>query len=408
MSTTSETLALSELPGFSFYDPAYQGWDRYATAARYREADPPLAYDELGRVWVFRYDDIRAVLTDKTRFRNVEDGFAAATGYEIGSPYRTFAQHQLISQNPPKHTRMKDASRYFTRQHVTPLEPLIRERCDRLIDAFPDEGVVEFAYEFGFKLPVSVILRVLDIPETDEDTLHYLSPRIVPADTTDEMKVATDEANTRMRAYAESVIAYRREHPVEGNIVGELIASHDRGEIETDEVWSLVISLLVAGHMTTAHSLALGVHHLLRHPDQLAMVRGDPSLLPNAAAEMLRYEPPLDGAPRIASEDVEIAGVEIPAETTLAMSFAAGNHDPRHFPDGDRFDITRPNAGRHLTFSAGIHRCLGAPLAQLQIPIALEALLDRLEVIEPAGEAEIAHSTFRGLSRLPLFVKRRR
>jgi cytochrome P450 len=359
-------------------------------------------------VWLFRHDDVRDVLSDHERFRNVHEAFAASLGFEPSSPYRTFSRNQLITSNPPAHTRMKNASRYFTRQHVTPLEPLIRARCDALIDALPDEGEIEFAYEFAFKLPVSVIMAVLGLPESDEDVIHDLSPKLVPAGTDAGSRVVADRGNADLRAYVESAIAYRRAHPIEGNITTELIASHARGEIEDDELWGLVISLIVAGHGTTANALALGMHTLLHHRDQLELLRADPSLAANAAAEILRYEPPLDGAPRITNEAVTIAGVAIPAETGLGLSLASANHDPRRFADPERFDITRADAARHLAFGHGLHRCLGAPLAQLQIPIALQALLERLEVIEPAGEPQIADSTFRGLRALPLWVKRRR
>jgi cytochrome P450 len=210
-----------------------------------------------------------------------------------------------------------------------------------------------------------------------------------------------------MREYVEAAIEERRKRPIEADILSGVVAARDQGEITDDELWSLVVSLIVAGHGTTANTIGLGVHTLLQHRDQLELIRGDRAWLQNAAEEILRYEPSLDGPARIANQTVEIAGVEISAEGVLALSLASANRDSRMFPDGDRFDVTRRNANRHLTFSAGIHRCLGAPLAQLQIPIALDALLDRLEVMEPAGEPTLTYSTFRGLSSLPLYVKRR-
>ena len=405
MSTVAPGLA--ELPAFSFVGSEYRGWDRYRTSARYREQEPGMALDELGRVWLFRYADAYEVALDKDRFRNMESAFAIALGFEPESPYRIFSQHQLITSNPPAHTRMRTASNHFARRLVRPLEPMIRERCDRLIDRFPDEGEVEFVREFAFKLPVSVIMSLLGLPESDEELIHELSPKLVPADTRPETRAEVDDANRRLREYAEATLEEHRRRPAADDIIAELANAEARGEILDDEAWALVISLLVAGHGTTTNTLGLAVHTLLQHRDQLERLRADRTLLPNAAEEILRYEPSLDGAPRIANEDVELNGISIPAETTVALSLASANRDPRQFQDGDRFDIGRRNARRHLSFGVGIHRCVGAPLAQLQLPVALDALLDRLETLEPAGEPELLDSTFRGLKTLPLYVKRK-
>jgi cytochrome P450 len=406
MTTGQEIRSYDELARFEHYGPEYAGWGRYEFLAKYREQEPPIAIDEQDGIWLFRYEDVLRVLADTNGFFTVGSEFAVALGQDSG-PFWDFMEYQLITANPPNHTRIRKAAGFFSKHLVKDLEPLIRSSCDQLIDGFPDEGTVEFSYEFAFKLPVGVIMRMLNLPPEDEALIHAWSPKALPADPSPETLAATNEANRRLREYMEGVIAERRVTPIENDIVSELAATQARGELSEDELWALIVSLVIAGHETTTSALTLGVHTLLNNRDQLELLRTDPTLLPNAAEEILRYETAVPGTVRVPIETVVIHDVAIEKGTMVNLSTAAADRDPRRFPDPDRFDVTRRNARQHLAFSAGIHRCIGAPLAQLEIPIALGALLDRLEVIEPAGEPKLAHHVFRGLSELPLHVKRR-
>jgi cytochrome P450 len=397
-----------DLGQFDQFSPAYLGWERYELLASLRERETPVAVDAQGFLWLFRYDDVSAVLTDKRAYRASGSEFAVALGLGSGDPWWEFLEYQLITANPPDHTRIRQAASFFSKYLVRDLEPMIRETCDRLIDAFPDEGTVEFSYEFAFKLPVGVIMRMLNLPAEDEELIRENSPKAAgPTDTSPETIAATNEANRRLREYIEAVVAERRVTPIENDIVSELAKAQARGELSADELWSLIVALIVAGHETTTSTLSLGLKALLDNRDQLELVRSDPTLLRNAGEEMLRYEAPIAGLIRTPNEDVVFHGVEVPKDRMVMLSLAAAGRDPRMFPDPDRFDVTRTNARRHLTFGAGIHRCIGAPLAQLEIPIALGALFERLEVIEPAGEPKLALSLLRGLSELPLHVERR-
>jgi cytochrome P450 len=396
-----------DLGRFDQFSPSYLGWERYELLASLREREPPMALDAQGNPWLFRYDDVFAVLADKDRYRASGSEFAVALGME-GGPWWDFLESQLITANPPDHTRIRKAARFFGTYLVRDLEPMIRESCDRLIDAFPEEGTIEFAYDFAFKLPVGVIMRMLNLPPEDEELIREYSPKAAaPADTSPEALAATDEANRRLREYIEAVIAERHVRPLENDVVSELAQTQARGELSADELWSLIVALIIAGHETTTSTLTLGVNTLLGNRDQLDLLRSDPTLLPIAAEEMLRYEAPIANLVRIPNEDVAFHGVEVPKDRMVMLSVAAAGRDPRFFPDPDRFDVTRSNARRQLAFGAGIHRCIGAPLAQLEIPIAFRALFERLEVIEPAGEPKLAPHFIRGLSELPLHVKRK-
>jgi cytochrome P450 len=409
-SADASVMTIDQLPSFSGYGDGYLGWDRYVTASRYREANPGMALDEIGRVWLFRHDHVTDLLKRPEEFRASQNRFAKAAGFAEGGPYRTFMMNQLITANPPAHTRMRTAARYFTRQLVERLVPMIRQQCDRFIDTFPDDGDIDFVEQFAVRLPINVILRLFNLPEADEEVLHSLSTRQTPSDLSPETRAKVDAANAEIRAYVEGAIAERRKHPLpqSEDILSGLISARDRGELEPDELWGLMIGLLVAGYGTTSKTIALGWLALLRHPDQMRMIREDRSLLPNAVEEVLRWEPSLDGPNRIVNQDMVFYGVELPAETLVSLSFAGANRDPRKFTEPDVFDVTRPNARQHLSFSVGIHRCVGAMLAQMQIPIAFGALMDRVDT-EIAGEPVLNYRTsaFRGLRSFPLHVKRR-
>jgi cytochrome P450 len=391
---------------FNPFDETYQGWQRHATLETIREQEPPIAFDVLGRPWLFRYHDVNTVLLDRERFLASETLLADSLGF-VDGPFRDFLAHQLLTQNPPDHTRIRRAAGYFSRHLVKGLEPAIRQACNRLIDAFPDEGNVEFSHDFAFKLPVGVIMRMMNLPESDEDLIGEWSPKLLPADITADAIAATNEANQALRDYAVRITEDRRKAPIDDDIITDLVAAQHHGDLTHDELWSLIVALIVAGHETTTGALTLGLHTLLHHPDQWERLRADRALLAGATEEILRYEPPVDGVLRIPTEDVEVHGVPISAGSVVNLSPTAANRDPRQFSEPDVFDIARPNARQHLTFTAGIHRCIGAPLAQLEIAIALDALLNRLETIEPVGQPTLYSGAFRRLSAMPIFVKRR-
>jgi cytochrome P450 len=187
-----------------------------------------------------------------------------------------------------------------------------------------------------------------------------------------------------------------------------MLALEREGGLSHDEVWAQLVGLVFAGHETTTGSLSLLMHTLLQWPDQLQALREDPSLVGNAAYEILRFESPVDPVVRRVHTSWELHGRTFEEGALICPCLAAANRDPREFPDPDRFDVRRRNALRHLGFGGGIHRCLGASLAVLELEIALEMLLERLERFELAGEPQLATDRlFRGFASLPLYVERR-
>jgi cytochrome P450 len=391
-----------DLPTFDYLDPRFHGPERYQVLAELRDTDPGLALDQFGRINVLRYDDVRLAYSDHERFRNVETGWVASMGCTTG-PLFDWQSHALIMSNPPQHTAMRHAVRQINLRLARRMAPEIRRRAHDLVDTFPTEGTVDLARTFAFALPVQVIMGLLHLPHEDEDLIAELSPHTLPAGphSIDD----ANEANRRFRLYVEQRIQERRAAPLDNDILTDIIATADEGKLTSDELWATVQTLILAGHETSSSALTTGIYQLLRDPAQWAALKSDRTLLPNAAEEILRYEAAVDAMARILVVDTEISGVMLPAGTLISPSIASANRDPRKFSDPDRFDIHRDNARMQLSFGAGIHRCIGAPLAQVEIPAAIDVLLDRLEHVELVEEPKYSTGLFRGFEALHLRVK---
>ena len=209
------------------------------------------------------------------------------------------------------------------------------------------------------------------------------------------------------RAYFEAAIADRRTAPRDDLITALVKAEEDAQILTAGEILSLAVLLLFAGNETTTNLLGNMMLALLSHPDQFAAVRADPSLIPNVVEEALRYDGPIQGLPRQATEDVELSGTTVPAGSMVFPLFASANHDETKFPDSERFDITRDTRG-HLAFGYGTHFCLGAPLARLESIVVLQELLARYSSIQHADETferRLNAMILRGLESLPLVVR---
>jgi cytochrome P450 len=213
-------------------------------------------------------------------------------------------------------------------------------------------------------------------------------------------------AAEEMTTYFRGLLARRRAEPRE-DLLSHLLAARDGADrLSEDELLSTSLLLFFAGHETTVNLIGNGLLALLRHPDQLAAVRGEPHLISNAVEELLRFDSPVQRTFRVADEEVDIGGVHIGAGERVAALIGAANHDPRRFTRPDRLDVRRPDARQHLSFGGGIHYCIGAPLARLEAEIAVASLLrrySRLHLVEDAP-AWRPNLIFRGLERLPLSV----
>jgi cytochrome P450 len=353
-------------------------------------------------VWlIVSYDEAFAALADPSLIKN----WLRATG-RIG-PGAIGAN--MISSDPPDHTRLRGlVSRAFTARRIAALVPRIEATADDLLDRMAsDAGPHDLIAEFAFPLPVSVISELLGVPFLDSSAFSALCGRIMASSgdaTTSHQDV--EEINR----YFDGLIERKRAEPGE-DLLSALIRTtdEDADRLSHDELRATTFLLLVAGHITTTNLIANGVLTLLDHPEQLAALRADWSLLPRAVEEILRYDGPQPFSTRRFTTKhwpVGDSGTVIPPGETVMIALAAAGHDPAHCTRPDDFDIQRPTSG-HLAFGHGIHYCLGAPLARLQVSIALRTLLTRFPALALAsGTNRTWRRTLvtRGVTDLPVLL----
>ncbi|TVT30319.1 cytochrome P450 [Amycolatopsis rhizosphaerae] len=361
------------------------------------------------RVWlVTRYAEARELLADPRLSKDNQRAAElfrqriTATGQAAFSS--SLAAH-MLNTDPPDHTRLRKlVNKAFTARTVSRLRPRIEEIADELLDEVAAAGTVDLLEAFAFPLPITVICELLGVPSTDRDRFRAWSNTIVSASTPERLH----EDSTALAAYLAELIAAKRGKPTE-DLLSDLVHVSDADDqLSEVELVSMAFLLLVAGHETTVNLIGNGVLALLRHPDQLAMLRSDPSLVPNAVEEFLRFDGPINVATvRFTTEPVLVGEVEIPEGEFVMVSLMAANRDAERFPEPDRLDVTRA-AGGHLAFGHGIHYCVGAPLARLEAGIALGKLVSRFPKLELDGEAGALRwrdsTLIRALETLPVRV----
>jgi cytochrome P450 len=356
----------------------------YPMYARLR-AEDPVHWSALMEAWVLtRYDDVVAVLTD-SRFsadrRQARNRFAdeiARREEEFGPFGRT---RTMLTSDPPEHTRLRRlVSKAFTPRMVEGLRPRIQEIVDELLDADAQNGRMDIIRDLAYPLPVIVIAEMLGVPPEHRDQFKHWSDEIVgvlggplvPQETLERSRVAVHE----LAEYLSGVIVERRREPRE-DLVSGLIAAEEQGQIlSEDEMLATAMLLLVAGNETTTNLIGNGMLSLLRNPDEMERLCADPSQVPTAVEELLRYDGPVQATGRVAIEDLEIGGQKVTKGQAVLTVLGAANRDPAQFGKPDELDLDRqPN--EHVAFGDGIHFCLGAPLARAEGQIAFETLLRR-------------------------------
>lgn len=344
-------------------------------------ADGGVGYSATERTWlVARYDDAVSVLKDAR--------LSKQTGSNDPSPLSS----SMLFQDPPAQARLRAAVQgWFTAARVREMESRIAEITDQLIDRMSQFREADFMAAFAVRLPLAVVADLLGVPEADWETLHGWSRTLSRTGETPEFRQAQGAAIQGMSAYFESLID-RRSDGSGTDLVSMLLAGQRAPEgLSRREILGTCMLLLIAGHETTVNLLGNGLAILLEHPEQYALLRADPTLLPSAIEEILRYESPVQrGTFRFAAEPIEIRGHTIARGEAVAVVIGAANRDPLVFPDPHRFDMFRsPN--RHIAFGIGPHACLGAHLARAEARIGFTRLFDRL------GEMRLAASPQGGL-----------
>ncbi len=386
--------------------------DPYAVYRTLRE-DDPVHWSPLMQVWVLtRYDDILTVLRDHGHFSSERTRATHPLMLQMES-YRQASgpigrAPTMLSLDPPAHTRMRNlVNKAFTPRVVERSRAHIEELAGKLIDDLPDPHKFDVITDLAIPLPVIVIAEILGIPSADRDRFKTWSANIAgglsgPFQAPDSLQVAQDSSN-ELAEYFREQINLRRGDPRQ-DLLSALVAVEEQGDLlSEDELLATCILLLVAGNETTTNLIGNGMLALLANPDQLRRLHDDPSLLPLAVEEMLRYDGPAQMTSRIVSEEMTFQGKNLePGQVVLAI-LGAANRDPDQFPEPDRFDAGRSN-NRHLAFGLGVHHCLGAPLAVAEAQIAIGTLLKRIPEPKPEFETPAWGGSFilRGLSSLPI------
>ena len=343
---------------------------------------------------VTRHEDIKAVLSDHERFSNARPpGFVIPGAPEISEEEATSSRAgNLLGLDPPEHQRLRRMlTPEFTIRRMKRLEPRIIEIVDQQLDAMESAGApVDLVANFALPIPSLVICELLGVPYDDRDDFQRRSARQLDLSIPIAERL---EVIRQGRAYMGSLVERSRRQPGD-DILGMLVREHGT-ELTDDELVGIASLLLLAGHETTSNMLGLGTLALLRHPDQLEAVRDDPDAIGPAIEELLRWLSIVHSAiPRITTTDVEIAGVPIPAGQLVFVSLPSGNRDQDFIDSPEVLDIRRGAPG-HLAFGHGVHHCLGAPLARMEMRIAFPALLRRFPTLALAEDfAEVAFRSF--------------
>jgi unspecific monooxygenase len=364
---------MAEAPEFPFnvFDPAVKA-DPYPLYAEMRRAGRVISNPFLaGQFMVPGYDDVCALLSDPETFSNGRLAGQASDNVLLAKT--------MLNSDPPDHERLRGVvSRAFTPRSVSALEPRMHEVARQLVAPLADGAPFDVVAELAERLPVLVIAEMLGVGTGDladfvewSHGLMGILDLFAPPDKVEHARHCAKQ----LHDYFADEVARRRQHPDQDDLVGRLVAANADGRLSETEMLSACVLLLLGGNETTTKLITNATLALARHPDQRARLVDDAALLPTAVDEALRYDTPVQANGRIATRAVEFAGVDIPEGSLVVGLLAAANRDPSHFDEPDRLDVGRdPNP--HLSFSRGIHHCLGASLARIEGRAAMGALLD--------------------------------
>ncbi|MGW1068205.1 cytochrome P450 [Streptomyces aureus] len=369
-------------------------------------ADPYPAYEELrsrGRVHYYEptnqwlvphHGDVSALLRDRRlgrtyQHRFTHEDFGRTAPPPEHEPFHVLNDHGMLDLEPPDHTRIRRlVSKAFTPRTVERLKPYVEGLAGELVDRLVEAGGGDLLTDVAEPLPVSVIAEMLGVPESERAPLRPWSADICGMY---ELNPSEDVAHKAVRAsvefteYLRGLIEARRKEPGDDLISG-LIAAHDEGDRLTEqEMISTCVLLLNAGHEATVNATVTGWWTLFRHPEQLARLRADHALIPTAVEELMRYDTPLQMFERWVLDEIEIDGTTVPRGAEIALLFGSANRDAEVFAAPDTLDLSRAE-NPHISFSAGIHYCIGAPLARIELAASMGALLTKAPGLRLAEE----------------------
>jgi cytochrome P450 len=385
-----------------YYDPydvdIYR--DPYPVFRRLREEAPVYYNERFDFYAVSRYEAVERTFVDRGHYSSRRGGSLDQIKSDLNLP-----PGSLIFEDPPLHTsRRSMLSRVFTPKRMNGLEPRIREYSARCLEPLVEAGQFDFMLDLGNKMPMRMIGLLLGIPEQDQDAIKAWADGTLESRPGEPWEVPEDLIDGAVFA---DYVEWRTQHPSDDLMTDLLQAEFEdetgtRRRLTRGEVLTYINVLAVAGNETTGRLIGWIGKVLGDHPDQRRMLVTDPTLVPNAIEELLRYEPPGLAAARYVIRDVEHHGTVVPAGSALLLLLGSANRDPARFAEGERFDVTR-SMGQHLTFGFGIHFCLGASLARAEGRIALEEILKRFPdwEVDTANATMATTTTVRGWQTLP-------
>jgi cytochrome P450 PksS len=360
----------------------------YPLFKRMRSEDP-VHYSEALGYWILtRYRDVEAALRDERLSSNRKALFINNLGSLDVKEIQNFldlTSNWMGEKDPPEHTRLRKLGKQgFTTRAIESWRSIIENTTDRLLDQVQNHGGMDVVSDLAIPLPGFIIPEIMGVPETDRANLLEWARDITQLFGTsggstieiEELARKADKAAAQVSALITQLVEKRRRQP-ETDMISLLIVAYQEQGFNLEELPSVCIQILMAGLLTTTDQIANGVNALLCHPDQLQKLKKNPSLINSAVEEMIRFDTSAPFFFRIAKQDLTIGGKELAAGSVIALGLGAANHDPEKFEEPEVFDITRtPN--EHLGFSSGIHFCLGAGLARMQLTICFTTLLRRL------------------------------
>jgi cytochrome P450 len=396
--------------GFNPRDPAFLA-NPYPAFRELRET-APVWRSPFGRTFLTRYEDASLLMRDRRLSKDYTEPEALIRRFgptAMQEPAVVELSHMMLMRDPPDHTRLRGlVTKVFTARKIEEMRPGIQAIADRLLDHMASAGEMDAIRDLAFPLPVLVICELLGVPE--EDRARFVTATASGAallnpvpPTRDELDRA-NEGTMATGAYFEALFEQRRKEPRD-DLLTLLVQAEEAGDrLTTEELRANVTLLFAAGHETTVNLIGNGIWALLKHPSQWAAIRDNPTLIPNAIEEILRYESPVQAVARTVAEPIELGGTEFEAGDLVVALIGAANRDPEVFPEPDRLDVTRERL-RPLSFGGGIHFCIGAQLARIEAEVVFSTLLQRMPdlTLMDRGVPQWRESfTLRGLMTLPV------
>lgn len=387
---------------------------RYAYYRHYREHDPvnlgiPTEPEAPDTWYLFRHEDVASVLKDSRFVRDRARllGVSSSQPPETTRPFVEVINQWMLFRDPPDHTRLRAlVNKAFTPRIVNDLKPRIQDITNHLIERGKQAGHMDLIADFAYPLPVMVIAEMLGALPEDREQFRRWSVVLAKAiDVTASMDIYIEASQVvvSLLGYLREILSQRRKQPQSDLISGLITAEAERHQVTESEILSTCVLLLLAGHETTVNLLGNGMLNLLQHPDQKQLLVANPELMTNAIEELLRFDSPVQMTFRFAAESLNLGGKMISKGDGIAIVIGAANRDPVVFTDPDQLNIQR-DAKAHASFGAGIHYCVGAPLARAEGQIAIQAMLQAFPNLQ-LGTNQLewrSNIVFAGLERLPV------